>query len=194
VEIRGVIVETYLTDEETRNERHAADIRSPITCSGDVIISSFYQVLESDRWCDIAVSGNLKTASGNRLCDARYTDAASYWFETTFGRNLFQTAGQTITLRLQGMAGFYCWMTNDLVHRQNDAFLYGFGGNLNVKNLSIAANYLGFHGYKNNGDRPQQFRTRLNYEYKKNILSLRYNHGFRDFLYNTYSAGYIRCF
>ncbi len=26
---------------------------------------------------DIVVSANLKTASGGRLCDARYTDAAS---------------------------------------------------------------------------------------------------------------------
>ena len=194
IEIRGVVVETYLTDEKTQKERHAAEYKPPITCSGDIIISSYYQVLQSDQWCDVAVSGTLKTASGNRLCDARYTDAASYWFEMTAGRNLFQTADKTVAFRLQGMIGFYCWMTNDMVHRQNDAILYGFGGSFNAKNFSLAANLSGFHGYLNNGDQPMIFRTKLNYEYKKNILSLRYNHGIKDFLYDTYSIGYIRCF
>jgi hypothetical protein len=194
VEIRGVAVETYLMDDATRDERHAAENQPPFTCMGDFIISSYYQILQSDTWCDIIVSGNLKTTSGNRLCDARYTDAAAYWFEMTAGRNLLQTADKSIAFRLQGMIGFYCWMTNDMVHRQNDAVLYGFGSSLNIKNLSLAANWTGFHGYLNNGDRPMIFRTKLNYEYKKNILSLRYNHGVRDFLYDTYSVGLIRCF
>jgi hypothetical protein len=181
-------------DNKTRQERNAVEYAPPITCRGDFIISSFYQVLQSDQVCDIAVSGTLKTASGNRLCDARYTDAASYWFEMTAGRNLIQTADKSIALRAQGMIGFYCWMTNDLVHRQNDAILYGYGGNLKLKNLTLAANWSGFHGYLKKGDRPVLFRSKLDFEVKKNILSLRYNHGIRDFLYDTYSVGLIRCF
>ena len=194
VEIRGVVAETYLTDDATKQARHAAESQPPNTCTGDIILSSYYQVLTSDKWLDLAVSGSLKTASGNRLCDARYTDAASYWFEMTAGRNLLQTADKSIAFRLQGMIGFYCWMTNDLVHRQNDAILYGYGGSLNIKNLSLAANWSGIHGYQKNGDRPVVFRSKLNLEVKKNILSLRYNHGIRDFLYDTYSVAYIRCF
>jgi len=194
IEISGVVVETYLTDEVTQKERHAAENQPLFTCTGDLIITSFYQALQSDQWCDLTFSGSLKTASGNRLCDARYTDAASYWFEMTAGRYLFQTADQRFSFRLQGMIGFYCWMTNDLVHRQNDAILYGYGGSLNILNLSLSANWSGFYGYKNDGDRPVIFRSKLNYEYKKNILSLRYNHGIRDFIYDTYSVGYIRCF
>ncbi|MDR0796773.1 MAG: hypothetical protein LBE79_12125 [Tannerella sp.] len=194
VEVRGVIVETYVTDEATRKERHAAETRPPITCNGDLIISSYYQILQSDKWCDISVSGSLKTASGNRLCDARYTDAASYWFETTAGRNIFQNKDNSINFRLQGMIGFYCWMTNDLVHRQNDAILYGYGGSFKFKNVSLAANWSGFHGYEKKGDKPVVFRSKLDFEYKKTILSLRYNHGIRDFLYDTYSVGLVRCF
>ena len=194
VEIRGVVVETYLMDDKTRDERYAVENQPPITCNGDIIISAYYQALQSDKWCDISVSGTLKTASGNRLCDARYTDAASYWFEMTTGRNLFQTADKSVAFRLQGMIGFYCWMTNDLVHRQNDGILYGYGGSFKVKNLSLAVNWSGFHGYLNNGDRPVIFRSKLDFEVKKNILSLRYNHGIRDFLYDTYSVGIVRCF
>lgn len=35
-------------------------------------------------------------------------------------------------------------------------------------------------------------RNNLTYEYKKNGLSFRYNHGMKDRLYETYSLGYIR--
>jgi len=194
VEIRGVIYETYLMDEATQHERNAVASQPPVYCRGDIIISSYYQLLRSDQVCDISISGSLKTTTGNRLCDARYTDAASYWFEMTTGRNLLQTADQSIALRAQGMIGFYCWMTNDLVHRQNDALLYGYGGSLKLKSATLAANWSGFHGYMKHGDRPVLFRSKLDFEVKKNILSLRYNHGIRDFLYDTYSVGLIRCF
>jgi hypothetical protein len=194
VEIRGVIVETYLMDQETQKERHAAEKESKFPCHGDIIVGSYYQVLKSDKICDITLSGNLKTTTGNRLCDARYTDAASYWFEMTTGRNILQTADKKYYFRLQGMIGFYCWMTNDMVHRQNDAILYGYGGSINLHNLSLTANWAGFNGYKKNGDKPVIFRSKVDFELKKNILSLRYNHGVRDFVYDTYSVGYIRCF
>ena len=194
IEISGVVYETYLMDKKTQQERNAVDYHPPITCNGDFIISSYYQLLQNDKVCDISVSGTLKTASGNRLCDARYTDAAAYWFEMTVGRMFLQTADKSIAFRLQGMLGFYCWMTNDLIHRQNDAILYGYGGHLKLKNLTLATNWSGFHGYIKNGDRPVIFRSKLDFEVKNNILSLRYNHGIRDFLYDTYSVGLIRCF
>ena len=194
IEISGVAYETYRMDKSTQQARNAIETHPPITCMGDLIISSHYQLMRSDKVCDISVSGTLKTASGNRLCDARYTDAASYWLEMTTGRNLLQTVDQSIALRVQGMIGFYCWMTNDMIHRQNDAILYGYGGSLKLKSLTLAANWSGFHGYLKNGDRPVIFRSKLDFEVKKNILSLRYNHGIRDFLYDTYSVGLIRCF
>ena len=74
---------------------------------------------------DIVVSANLKTASGGRLCDARYTDAASYWFDANLGRTLWKRKDVNASIRVQALAGFYCWMTNDVVNRQNDAFCYG---------------------------------------------------------------------
>ena len=194
LEIKGVAIETYLMDEKTQAERHAYEREPPFTCMGDFIISSFYQILQSDQWLDMAVSCNLKTTTGNRLCDARYTDAASYWFELTAGRNLLQTVDQSISFRVQGMIGFYCWMTNDLIYRQNDAILSGIGASLKIINLSMGADYTGFKGYRINGDRPMIFRSNLNFEFKKNILSLRYNHGIKDFPYDTYSVGLIRCF
>ena len=161
VEIAGVVTENYETTEAVKLERRAAETKPPFRCYGDVLIHSFYQVLRSDRWCDLMVSANLKTASGGRLADARYTDAASYWFDLTAGRNLLRNADGSAALRLQGLLGFYCWMTNDLVHRQNDALLYGFGMSAKLYNVSLAADYSGFYGYKNNGDYPVTLRTKF---------------------------------
>jgi hypothetical protein len=194
LELSGVVREDYVMTEATREERHAVENRPPIACYGDMIVSSFYQLLKSDKWCDITLGSNLKTASGGRLCDARYTDAATYWFDLTFGKTLIRNKDRTAFVRLQGMTGFYCWMTNDMIHRQNDALLYGGGLGGQYKNVFLAVDYSGYYGYKNNGDRPVMLRSKLNYEFKKNILSVRFRHGIRDCLYDSYSLAYIRCF
>ena len=34
----------------------------------------------------------------------------------------------------------------------------------------------------------------FNVKLKKNIISFRYKHGVRDYLYDSYSIAYIRCF
>jgi hypothetical protein len=196
VEVRFVVWEDYLLTPATRDERHTAGLASLSyeSHSGDVELTAFFQLLESERWCDAMFSLNIKTASGGRLCDARFTDAASYWVDVTAGRDLFRSPGGRSSLRLQAMAGFYCWMTNDMVHRQNDAISFGGGLTGVYRHFTLSSDLSGFAGYANNGDRPLQWRNNLRFEYKSNILSLRYVHGMQDSLYETWSAGYIRRF
>lgn len=192
VTVSGVIKEWYKTSEAVRDERNAADVYPVESCNGDVIVNCYYQVLRSKKWMDIIVSANMKTASGGRVCDARYTDAVTYWFDTNIGRTLWQT--DRASFRMEGLVGFYCWMTNDLIKRQNDAFLYGIGARGHYRNFSLRADCSGFVGAHNNGDRPIVLRTKLEYELKKNILSFGYKHGIQDYLYDSYSLAYIRCF
>lgn len=194
VTVSGVIQEWYKTSEAVRDERHAVDVKSPIPCFGDVIVNCYYQVLRNAKWADILVSANIKTASGGRLCDARYTDAASYWFDANFGRNLWQSGDQKASIRLDALLGFYCWMTNQEDNRQNDAFCYGVGISGTWRSFFLKCDWSGFRGYQKNGDRPMLFRAKLEYEIKKNIISFRYRHGLQDFQYDTYSLAYIRCF
>lgn len=194
LEVSLVIIEKYKMTPQTRDDRFAVETESPIPCHGDVVVSSYFQVIKSRKWADVMITANLKTASGGRLCDARYTDAAAYWFDLTAGRDLWQNADATAKVRLQGMVGFYCWMTNNLIHRQNDALSYGIGLSGTYRPFTLSADLSGFHGYKDNGDRPLQLRTRLAYEIKKNIVALRYHHGMKDSLYDTWSLGYTRCF
>lgn len=194
IEASWVIIEDYKLTPKTRDERFAVETESPIKYNGDIIISSFFQVLKCEKWADLMISANIKTASGGRLCDARFTDAASYWFDLTAGRTILQNAQGNASLRIQAMAGFYCWMTNDRVHRQNDAISYGAGFTGIYRNFTLRTDLSGFYGYENNGDRPILLRNNLTYEIKKNIISFRYDHGMKDRLYETYSLGYIRCF
>ncbi len=194
IEVSLVITEKYKMTPETRDERYAVETESPIGCHGDVVVNCFFQVVKSPKWADVMISANLKTASGGRLCDARYTDAASYWFDATAGRNVWQNPEGTAAIRLQAMVGFYCWMTNNMIHRQNDAVSYGGGLTATYRGMEFTTDVSGFHGYKDNGDRPLVWRNKLSYEIKKNIVALRYNHGMKDSLYDTWSLGYIRCF
>nr|WP_165155684.1 hypothetical protein [Parabacteroides sp. ZJ-118] len=194
VVVSGVIQEWYKTSEAVRDERNAVETSSPIRCFGDVIVNCYYQVLRNKRWADVVVSVNLKTASGGRLCDARFTDAAAYWFTAEAGRMLWEDTSRSAWVRLQGLAGFYCWMTNDLIHRQNDAFCYGIGLSGCFKGLSLSWDCSGIRGYKGNGDRPIVLRSTLSYEIKKNILSFGYKHGIQDYLYDSFSLAYTRCF
>ena len=193
-EVSYTFYEYYLMTPETMEERHAAGQSWKHGSKGDLIFCSFYQILRNNNRVDILLEASLKTASGDRLADARHTDAATYWIDINTGFYLLKSADLSSFVRLQGLAGFYCWMTNDIVHRQNDSFLYSAGFSGKIKNLTYQADLVGFKGYKNNGDRPLVLRTKLNYELKKNILSLRYKHGINDYLYDTYSLAYIRCF
>jgi hypothetical protein len=194
VEVSCVVYEYYKMTQETVEERHAAGRYWDEGAHGDIVVSSFYQLLRSEKWADILFEATLKTASGNRLADARYTDAATYWFNLNAGHYLYKSPDGRYSLRIQGLAGFYCWMTNDIVHRQNDALLYAAGVSVVCRNFTFNADIAGFYGYKNNGDRPLQLRTKLNYEYRKNILSFRYGHGMKDSLYDSFSLACIRCF
>ncbi len=194
ITVSGVLQEWYKTSEAVRDERNAVDVKPPIPCFGDVIVNCYYQVLRNPKWADILISANIKTASGGRLCDARFTDAASYWFDAHIGRDLWKNAAEDCSIRFSVMGGFYCWMTNDMGHRQNDAICYGGGLSATVKHLYAECDLVGFKGYLHNGDRPLLFRSKLEYDLKNNVISLRYKTGLHDYLYDSYSVAFIRKF
>lgn len=194
ISMYGVIQEWYETSPEVRDERNAFSVKSPIPCHGDFILSCHYQVLTSEKWADIVATATLKTASGGRLCDARYTDAAAYWFDCNIGRTLWQAPNKSASFRLQGMVGFYCWMTNDIVNRQNDALTYAIGAQATYRGFTFNCDYTGIKGYRKDGDKPMVVRSKLNYELKKNIISFGYKHGIQDYFFDSFSLAYIRCF
>ena len=192
-EVSGVAWEYYNMKPATVEERHAAGRYWEQGVRGDFVFNSFYQLPKWEK-VDIMSEIALKTASGKRLADARYTDAASYWLHINAGRDIFQSADSSLTVRLHGLLGFYCWMTNNLVHRQNDAPLYSFGIYAKRYNWSIQADIAGFHGYRHDGDCPMIFRSKLNYEFKEFMFSLGYRYGLNDYFYHTISLAVTKRF
>ncbi|MDR3128901.1 MAG: hypothetical protein LBU03_01405 [Tannerellaceae bacterium] len=193
IEFFFIFKEAYHMTPAMRDERHTDGLTSPIPYAGDVVLTSSYQLLDKKKYLpDIMLNIGLKTASGGRVVDARFTDAASYWADLTFGGNLFSYPHSS--LRLQAMGGFYCWMTNDLVHRQNDAILYGIGFTAHHRLISFSTDLSGIYGYKDNGDRPIHLRNALSGEYRHNVLTLRFTYGIGDRLYDTYSVSYAYTF
>ena len=193
-EVSYIFYEFYKMTPETVAERHAAGQTWSHGANGDVVFGSYYQVLKNPKRFGLLFEASFKTASGDRIADARYTDAATYWFDINAGYHLYRSADSLQFITIQALTGFYCWMTNDIVHRQNDAVLFSGGLSGRYKNLKVHADIAGFYGYRKNGDRPLILRTKLNYEYRKNVLSIRYKHGIQDHLYDTYAIAYIRCF
>jgi hypothetical protein len=153
-----------------------------------VVVNAYFQVLENEKIADILFASGLKTAAGNQLVDARYTDAANYWFDLNFGRELFP-AGEDASLRLVAKVGFYCYMTNNKVHRQNDGIEGGGGLKFRLRHFCWDADVRGFNGYWNRGDNLLLFHSKLQYRYKKYSLYLRFQGGLNDYIYQSYSIG-----
>lgn len=191
IEVNWIIREYYRTTEELRIERYAANTKpTGKGCHGDIVFNSKYQLLENEKWFDAILCAGLKTASGNKLSDARFTDAASYWFHINFGKDLYKSNENREYLRVVAIGGFYCYMTNRQANRQNDAWMAGGGIKYRYQNIYFDADVRGFEGYWNNGDEPLLFHTKFRYQFKKHSLYARYQYGMNDYIYRTFSLGY----
>ncbi len=194
LDVSWIPVENYKTSEAIAKERNAANTKPNGSVHGDVVVIAMFQLWKNKKWFDAETSLGLKTASGNMLVDARHTDAANYWFDLHIGRDLLLNEKQKINLRLAAMSGFYCYMTNNLVHRQNDTWMLGGGIKFQIKNVFLDADFRGFQGYWDQGDHPLLFQTKLKYAYKNQAIYFRYRDGMDDYTYQTYSGGYVFSF
>jgi len=190
IEAFGVPFEVYKMDTITRDERAVRDRDAEGTAVGDLYISTKIQLLSDHRsWPDLMLGITLRTASGNSLGDARYTDAPGYYFDLSAGKSF--KPGESLFLRPFIMFGFYVWQTNDDIHFQNDAFLYGLGVSLYQDKYEFNVKYGGYKGYLGNGDAPMVLRANAFYKWPKTHLKLSFQQGLQDFEYSTISLGAV---
>ncbi len=152
-------IEHYKMDTLTRDIRRARNVTGEGYAVGDFYVGTYIQLVKhKEKFPDVLLTINLKTASGTKLSDARYTNAPAYFFDVSFSKNFNLNSQETTFLRPYVMLGFYVWQLHGHTQFQNDAFLYGLGFDLDFPSLVIKNSFGGYYGYLGDGDRPIVYR------------------------------------
>ncbi len=160
------------------------------TTVGDAVISTTFQVFQKWRKnIHFAFQVGVRMPSGGLQGAARYADIPAYWLNAGAAIPVKHTYWKWI-----GTAGFMAWQTNSDDLRQDDAFLFGLGGEFNKKNVRIQAYGAGYIGYENNGDKPIVLRFNIEKKQKRCVYLLRFQQGLHDFSYFTVETGLKRLF
>ncbi len=202
VEFYGVPFESYDMTYETILERRVRYLDGKGTASGDFYFSTIIQLLKKEKLPEVALRMACRTASGNNLGSARYTDAPGYFFDISLGKDLTFGKNDDFIIRPQGMIGFYVWQMNLPDNKQNDAILYGFGADLQYKGWFLNNAIEGYSGYfgeelvpvgdKENPipfkDRPMLYRLDAGKELGWIRLSIGYQLALNHFQYDNLKA------
>ncbi|MBR5699517.1 MAG: hypothetical protein IKX37_00320 [Bacteroidales bacterium] len=155
--------------------------------SGDVYISTDIHVLRAKGWRpDILIRACLKTASGNSFNEARYYDAAGYFFDATIANSLY-FKGFVSELRGAVSGGFLCWQTDN--GRQNDAIQAGLMGMIDTRVFRFEAQCAGYFGWEKDGDMPVTVRARLDFHARDFQPFVSAVYGIHDYPFWGISAG-----
>jgi hypothetical protein len=189
IEMYGVAIERFAFSEEIRNERFARIRDGKGTAVGDFYFSTLVQLVKDRKFPNTLLRFAGKTASGNQLEGARFSDSPGYFFDLSFSK---KTGNETTGLiKPFGMLGFYSWQTNDELNLQNDALLYALGSDFVLKNWLFSASWSGYSGYKNERDKPMQFNLDLRKDIDRKAFRMQYHHGLRHWEYKTLRFSFI---
>ncbi|PPK87304.1 hypothetical protein CLV84_0242 [Neolewinella xylanilytica] len=188
--LQYVPLERYAMTPTIRDERAARDFDGKGWASGDVYVATHVQLLRGHaRLPDLLLAINLKTASGNKLSAARYTDTPGYSFDLSAGKTY--PVGETeLSVRPHAQIGFYVWQTFQDNYYQNDAVQYGLGCDVRFRGLTLTPALGGYYGYLGNGDRPLVVRLDLTTERERGVdYFLRLQRGLADYPYTSVRIG-----
>ena len=188
-----VPLEHYRMDEATRDLRISRDFDGEGYASGDLYIATYIKILQDKQSLpDMLLTINLRTASGNNLNAARYTDTPGYWFDLSMGKEFKLNSSKIKSITQYGMIGFYVWQTNIINYYQNDALLYGIGNDILFKKIEICNSIGGYRGYLGNGDRPMVYRLAIRSKFESIFnYELRYQQGINDFQYSSFRLALV---
>jgi hypothetical protein len=189
-----VPIEYFSMDTITRDLRRARNLNGNGFSIGDLYVSTHIQLIKDRQyWPDLLLTINMKTASGNQLEMARFTDTPGYFFDLSFSKKISTPNRIVNEFRPFLMGGFYAYQTTDNKYLQNDAFLFAFGINSQIVNkIEITNSIAGYIGYLEIGDKPIVFRTIIKtIKYKKLNYQLNFQYGINDFPYTSVRAGLL---
>jgi hypothetical protein len=189
VEFYGVILEHFAFSEEIRNERFARIEDGKGFAFGDLYFSTLIQLSKDRKFPNTLLRMATKTASGNQLEGARYTDSPGYFFDLSFSKQMGNV--ETGAFRPFGLFGFYTWQTNDELNPQNDAYMYALGAEYERNKFVASASLSGYSGYKNERDKPMQLNFEIGKDIGNKALRFQYFNGLRHWEYKTVKISFI---
>ena len=189
VELYGVVFEHFSFSEQIRNERYSRIEDGKGFAFGDLYFSTLIQLSRNRKFPNTLLRMAGKTASGNQLEGARFTDSPGYFFDLSFSKDLGKK--ETGIFRPFGLIGFYSWQTNDELNLQNDAYLYALGADYEKNGLILSSSLSGYSGYKNERDKPMQLNFELRRDFEEKAFRIQYINGLRDWEYKTIRISFI---
>lgn len=192
LELWDVPYEQYQTDTVTRDHRAARGYTAEGSSTGDVYIATLISLVQNHTSLpDITLEIALKTASGNNLEDARFTDAPGYYFDLSFGKKYLLREGLDVYMRPYGMFGFYVYQTHRDDYFQNDCILWGGGLDIGNKRWELKNQVGGYHGYFGTYDRPVVYRLLLKYKLEKIQYQFQFQNGNGSYPFTSFRFGAI---
>jgi len=173
-----------LTSRHTRNTR---DYDGSGHSVGDVYLTAYWQVLKEKYFLpDVLLNFGIKTASGNNLEAARFTDAPGYYFSISTGKTIMFKSAFFKSIRPYLLCGDYIWQTYEVNHKQDEGLWYGLGISLNTRYFILDDNISGYSGYFRDGDMPQVNKISFTSAFDAFVnIRLLYQYGIRDYNYRS---------
>ncbi|HAQ18926.1 MAG TPA: hypothetical protein DCR40_06780 [Prolixibacteraceae bacterium] len=190
IELYGVVAEHYAMSDFVRDERISRDFDGKGFANGDLYFATLVQLVKGRKFPDTMVRMAGRTASGNQLEGARYSDYPGYFFDFSFSKS-YAGRNEKISFLPFASFGFYSWQTNDELNLQNDAFMYGLGTDMKWLHWTISNSLSGYSGYKNERDKPMVYTLDLKHQLANKTIRLQYLHGLRDWTYRTVKLSLI---
>ena len=188
LQIWWVPIEYFKTDTLVRDFRKARSWDPKGTSVGDAYIATVIPLVRNHiKWPDILLGINLKTASGNNLENARFTDTPGYSFDVSFGKTY--PLGRSWTIRPHAMSGFYVYQTNRTDYFQNDCIMWGVGADFRSKDWLFKAQATGYSGYFGEYDQPAVIRLEASRWFEHARVFVRYQKGNDSFPWHTFRIG-----
>jgi hypothetical protein len=180
-------MEWFQTTHEVKTERKVYYMAyNEKRQSGDVYLNLNLRIFEKWRkQVEMMLRLGYRFPTGSITGAARYTDSPGYYFDLTAGKPLSPGG----PLKVLGLLGFYVWQTNQDLHFQDDAFVFGAGLEYNKDSWRIDFNSVGYLGYMNNGDKPVVVRIGAQKIIHHMTAILRLQRGLHDFDYTTLETG-----
>ena len=193
VKVLKTLIEYYSVTDEIVSRRSMQKNNGFAT--GDFYIQTRIRILsEKKNSPSLVLNSTLKTASGSDFKNRRFFNTAGYYFDVELGKSFVFDDSFIDEIRLVSDLGFFSWdVQTPNINVQDDAVMYGLKFILKHKNISLENTFSGYEGWikrvEDYGNKPMVFSSRLNFEVRKTLWFLQFQHGIKYFPFEQIRVG-----